>query len=538
MRRPLPQPTLLDRAVAAISPAAGLRRMTARATLSAMGGGYNGARYDRRQTRNWRVSGGSADADIIGDLPALRERTRDAARNVPVAAGGLARNVTLTVGAGMAATPQVDRNLLRLDDATADAWEDRAKREFQLWAQSPNCDVTRTQDFAGLQDLCFRSMLESGDVLVVLRHRALPGWPYGLALQVYEGDQISNPGGLADGGRLESGNRCTGGVEQDGFGAPVAYHVQADHPGALAGRARREWVRIPAYDSRGSRQVLHLFERRRPGQTRGVPFLAPVIEQLKQLADYAEAELFAAVLSAMIAVIYKGSAEGMPNPDEANAETPAAASHELKFAAGQVLELDAESDVEVPSLGRPNANFDPFFTAVLRQIGAAIEIPFEVLIMHFTASYSASRAALEMTAQLIRRQRAWLVGALCTPVYDGLLAEAVASGRLEAPGFFMDPLLRKGWSGCDWIGQARISLDPLKENNADVVAEDRGWKTAAQNTAERGGDWEQKNRQRGREQRMRAEAGTMAPAVPAGPGAAPEPAPPPGSDLEDGRTGR
>lgn len=44
--------------------------------------------------------------------------------------------------------------------------------------------------------------------------------------------------------------------------------------------------------------------------------------------------------------------------------------------------------------GRPNPNFDPFVIAVLKQIGAALEIPYEILIMAFSSNYSASRAAI------------------------------------------------------------------------------------------------------------------------------------------------
>jgi len=41
--------------------------------------------------------------------------------------------------------------------------------------------------------------------------------------------------------------------------------------------------------------------------------------------------------------------------------------------------------IETANPGRPNVNFDPFFQAILSQIGAAIGIPFEVLRMHFSS---------------------------------------------------------------------------------------------------------------------------------------------------------
>ncbi len=513
-RRKPARPTLLDRAIAWVDPAAGARRLAARTTYNALSGGYQGARRDRRQTGRWTPGGGSADADILPDLPELRERTRDAVRNTPIATAALGRATTLTVGQGLTVLPQIDRLVLGIEDDAAEAWEDRAQREFRLWADNLRCDASRVQDFAGLQDLMFFSALESGDVFAVFRRLDQPGWPFRLALQIYEGDQISQPGSLRDGARhAESGNRVAGGIETDDRGAPLAVHVQAVHPGNVAGEAGRQWVRLPVYGSEsGRRQVLHVFHRRRPGQTRGVPFLAPVIEQLKQLADYTEAELFAAVISAMITVVHKGGSEDLANIDPANEISSSVPDREYKMQAGTIYEIEGDDEIEVPQLGRPNPAFDPFFVSIVRQIGAAIEVPFEVLIMHFTASYSASRAALEMAAQFVRVRRSWLVRQFCQPVYEALITEAVAQGRLDAPGFFNDPLVRKAWLGAEWIGPARISLDPLKENKADEIAEDRGWKTASEITAERtGGDWERKARQRGREQTTRDQAGVGSP---------------------------
>ena len=59
----------------------------------------------------------------------------------------------------------------------------------------------------------------------------------------------------------------------------------------------------------GERQVLHLFKRLRIDMTRGVPYLAPVIEPLKMLDRYAEAELMAAVVSSFFTVFVKSEGD-------------------------------------------------------------------------------------------------------------------------------------------------------------------------------------------------------------------------------------
>ena len=66
----------------------------------------------------------------------------------------------------------------------------------------------------------------------------------------------------------------------------------------------------------------------------------------------------------------------------------------------------------------------------------------------------------------------------------------MARGRIIAPGFFDDPLIRAAWCSAQWIGPVQGSLDPLKEANAAVLKIQHGLKTHEQATMEdSGGDW-------------------------------------------------
>ena len=133
-------------------------------------------------------------------------------------------------------------------------------------------------------------------------------------------------------------------------------------------------------------------------------------------------------------------------------------------------------------------------------MGAALEIPSEVLLKEFNSSYSASRAALLEAWEAFRMRRSWFIDSFCQPVYELWLAEAVAIGRIKAPGFFDDPLVRDAWCGSRWIGPVQGSLDPLKEANADVTLINAGLKTHEQATTERGnGDFEENAEQLKRE---------------------------------------
>lgn len=499
--------TVLDRVVGWFSPKAGLDRMRHRMQLSAAtgdSGGYRGGRRDRRATRYWRPGGGSADADILPDLPDLRARARDLARNTPIATGAINTVVTNVVGDGLQLQAALDHEALGLTEAQADAFEREQEREWAVFCRS--CDFTRVQHFDEIQAMAFRAVLDSGDVLIVRRYRADPGCRYGTRLQVIEADRLSNPGRAAD------SDTIAGGVEVDGDGVPQAYHISDRHPGNLRS-GKLNWSRLEARTKQGLQSVLHLFDRTRPEQTRGIPYLAPIVETIKQLGDYTDAEVTAAVVSALYTgfITTKAGEDDTSTPiaGEADTATPSSlASNELKLGAGAMIGLAEGEDIKFSTPGRPNAEFDPFVQAVCRQMGVALELPFELLIKHFTASYSASRAALEMAWQFFRRRRSWLAWRLNQVAYEWFMDEAVASGQLNRPGYFEDETLRLAWLGSEWIGPSRISLDPKKEAEADEIDVRNGVKTREQICLERtGGQWEDKQRQLEKEQDARKAAG-------------------------------
>lgn len=491
---------LVDRAVRYFNPVKGKVRLQSR-IMTAVAGGYAGGSKSRRSLKEWTPLGNDADSDLLPDLPTLRGRSRDLVRNSPLACGAINTAVTSVIGPGLTVKPTIDSEYLGLTEEQADTWEKDAKRLWNLWANSQDCDLTRTQNFNELQSLAFRSTLENGDIFSLLPYKKRKGSPFGLKVQFIEADRVENEGFAADSTKL------AGGVELDSTGAPVVYHILKTHPGNYEGN--RDWQKVRAFGERtGRRNVIHLFDRKRPGQNRGIPYLAPVIETLKQLERYSEAELMAAVVSGMFTVFIKTEGDGNLDsfmPDDTGASE---SDEDYKLDNGAIVNLDPNDDISTANPGRPNSGFDPFVLAILRQVGVALEIPYEILVKHFTASYSAARAAMLEAWRFFLTRRVWMTNRFCQPVYEAFITEQVAEGRLIAPGFFADPLTRQAYLGTQWTGRPQGQIDPLKENNADVIAEEHQWKTASQITSEKtGNDWEQNVKQAGREENLRKEMG-------------------------------
>lgn len=491
------QLTKIETLISRVSPRLALSMVQARASLSAYTGtgGYKGGKRNRRATKNYLPGGGSADADLLPDLDDLRARSRDLARNLPIATGAVATKKTHVIGDGLVLNAQCRRKVLGISEAAAREFNMRAESEFALWCKS--ADFTLVQHFNDMQLMLFGGVKESGDIFAIRRYRRDPGQVYGTKVQVIEADQVCNPHRRGD------SEKITGGVEHNNQGVPVAIHVSDRHPGSLTARSVN-WRRVPMRYNDGRKIVLHLFERLRPGQTRGVPMMAPVIEALKSLGDYTDAEVRAAVVSAMFTVFVKNTGDTDSGPLPTSEANGTNGKEEIELGSGAVIDLAPGEDIETANPGRPNPQFDNFVQAFLRQIGVALDLPFELLIKHFTASYSASRAALEMAYHSFRRERNWFVRKFLEPVYEWFMEEAVLTGRLEAPGFFDDPLIRDAWLSATWTGPVRISLDPKKDAEADKSDIDLGVKTRQQVMTERtGGDFDQKTEQLKREQDAR-----------------------------------
>jgi len=523
----------IDRIVAAVNPAAGVRRLRSRAIL-AMAGAYHGASKKRKALSEWSPSAGDADADIIAELPDLRERSRDLERNNPLATGAINTKCTSIVGTGLNLNAQVDRDVLGWDDDFADAWERRTEAEFALFCRY--CDVEDVLPFTpGFQDLSLRSTLINGDVFILTPMVEDKRTPYRLKLQAVEADRVSNPNNRADTDRL------AGGIEKDANGRPIRIHVLKGHPGNPYS-SKNEWIPVDIYGAKtGRRNVIHLFDKKRVGQTRGVPDLAPVIEILKQMGRYTDAEVQAAVISSFFTVFvkseYGGGGVGNPllGPMQPTADVGGKTSDkDYKMGSGAILELLPNEDVTTANPGRPNDAFDPFVLALSRQIGVALQLPYEILVKHFTASYSAAQAALLEAWKFFMTRRVWLAQSLCQLVYELFMTEAVALGRIYAPGFLTgDPLVREAYLGADWIGPARGQIDQKKEIDAAAQRVAEGVSTLSEETAAlTGGDWSKKHRQRVKEVRKRVEDG-LQPDPSAATKQAPAPMPAPEEDRGD-----
>lgn len=513
-------PNWIDKAVETVAPIHAVKRAAARSTLKFLGSGSGYGRYGASLTKKsmigWLFRGGSAYEDIEQNLDILRQRSRDAFTGVPTATAALKTLRTNVVAGGLMPSPQIDAEYLRLTNEQAEALQAQIIREFSLWADDKTCDAERIDDFYQLQQLAFLSYLMSGDAFALLPVKEQPGQPYSLRVRIIEADRVCSPDGYdrlvpceVRGRRVHS---IVQGVETDRDGMVIAYWICSQHPlSSLANQAGpMEWTRVEAYGSTGRPNVLHIMNRERPGQLRGVPILAPVLEALKQLGRYTEAEITAAVISAMFTVfiesatVQTGPPIGEMIPHEQLIDGQDQSS--IEIAPGGVVGLGPGETVKFADPKHPNTAFDAFFDAMVKEISSALEIPPEVLEKQFTKNFSSARGSLNEFWRTCGMMRDWFVGDFTQPVYEAWFAEAVARGRIAAPGFFGDPAIRKAYTECAWNGPSRTALNPSQEVEAAVKRVDAGFSTAEDEAAQlTGSDYRKNIRKRVTEAKLKRE---------------------------------
>lgn len=460
--------------------------------------GYSHGGASRRRTwaKGYHYESGSAKRDIEENRKILRERSRDLSMNAPLATGAIKSSRTSCVGSGLVPKPKIDYEFLGLSQEEANKLQRLIKKEFAVWAESTLCDNNDQNNFYELQQIAFIDWLKNGEEFVLIKYdKLLPYMPYQLRLKLVEADRVCTEGSY-DGGydgydrKAKNGNTVVNGVEIDKAGKVVAYYISSRFPGE-DGLNQLDWKRVEKRGKKtGNPNILHIFNGERADQYRGVPFLAPVIQTIKQVTRYTEAEIMAAVINSLFTIFITtetgNDMGGFAGADEDEEEENVSGTKisgteneddEIKVGTGVVNFLKDGEGVTAIESTHPSNNYDAFVSSMAVQIGAALEIAPEVLLKKFSNNFSASKGALNETWKSFRMYRKWFVDDFCQEIYELWFNEAVSKGRINAPGYFNNLLIKKAYTNATWNGPAQGHLNPLQEVSAAVQKIQNGLST-------------------------------------------------------------
>lgn len=438
---------MIDSIVAYFNPKKALERARYRKALRAFEGASKG-----RRTKGWHAPSTDVNQETYAGLIPLRNRSRDLIRNNPHARSAQEVITTSVVGDGIA---------LRIDQSSSES--QKLYQKFLKWAESFECDQNGVKTFYGLQELAMNSIFESGEVLVkrvyknIGKYKTVP-----LKIQLLESDFLDHNKNIAN----HNGNQIIQGKEYNKEGEIVAYWLFPTHPGSSNPVMVSE--RIDARD------IIHVYDIRRPGQARGVPWLSSVIIALRELDMYQDAELVKQKIAACFAgFIHDISADG-------------ATTEELEATIGSHLEpgaLEILPGGKTISFPTPpsTGSYTDFTRTNLRRIAAGAGPTYEALTSDYSQSnYSSSRMAERLFNKKVKSwQQNMFIPMFCETVWEWFQEAAILEG------------ITKNKYTAKWVTPKVELINPKEDNEADIAAIRAGLESWADVVTARGKDPEE-----------------------------------------------
>lgn len=352
-----------------------------------------------------------------------------------------------------------------------------AKKEIQQlfldWTDEADADGLT--DFYGLQNIIAAEMFEAGECFVRLRPRfASDGLTVPLQLQILPSEMLPTDHNevLPNGGRIECG------IEFDPIGKRVAYYFYRQHPGEAFGSTRNslEKTKVPA------EEILHMFKPIRAGQIRGVPHTIAGMTTLAMLDLYDDAELERKRIAALFAAFVKRTRgeedEEHPLAGAEATQDAADSTSDWSLEPGAVIDLLEGQEVQFSEPADVGGAYEPFQYRNLLRAATGFGVTYTDMTGDLRqTSYSSDRSGLvRLRRKIEAQQNHIMIFQFCRPVWLRWFQEAVLSGALKtvkAGEYESDP---RNVTRVKWFPPRWEWVDPLKDQQAEKLAVDAGFK--------------------------------------------------------------
>ena len=473
-----PQLNLLEKAIALFSPQWALERAGYRELFRS----YEAGEVNRFND-DWTPINADAENTDKVQRDLIKARARYLENNSDIAAaavGGIVRNVVGTGIKPQARTPNEELNA-------------QIESLWSRWTRPENCDVTGQQSFYELQAMILRRQIYDGEIMVKkIISRRKQGVPFQLQVlltDLLDSNLLTAPG---------SQNIIRSGIELDSNLKPLAYWIEKKSPD---GYILYDPDRVPA------RNIIHMWQRRRPDQIRGMSYLTPIITRIKDTGDYLDAETVAAKIAACFSVFITSNI-GAPGAGRF-AKKDAEGKPLQRVRPGMITHLQPGESVETANPSRSVTNAKDFVGVQQRLAGAGLGLSYELMSRDFTkSSFSAARQGMLEDRKTFEPIQQYMIGHFCDVVYKEWMDAAVLSGQLDIPDYWAR---REEYTAVAWVPPGWSWIDPEKEVNADIKAIQSGGKTLSQWCAERGYDWREQLAQMALEKKTAEALGLILP---------------------------
>lgn len=462
--------------------------------IRVMATAHQAASLTRSGIKGWMPQHMSADAALLPEMRTIVSRAQDMDRNSGVAVGAARTLEDNILGSGLRLALRPDYRAMKRTKEWAIAFSNAVESQWHAYYWSHACHAGDWMTGDSQTGLAFRSTVMQGEAT------ALPLWldrgdGVFTKMQVVDPDRLSQPDGRPNTHRFKAG------IEYDEYGRKLACHFRKTHPGdhLIDQPGWAEWERVPYRTPFGRLRVIHAFEPERSGQTRGKPLLTPVMAEFKNVDQYKQGEIRAALANALVAMVVKSPMTPEQvielfsrEEDPAKAYREARERSEVGLTSGGILSLFPGDEAQSFIPSRPAAAFGQFLENAYRIVGLPMGLPLELLLRDFSkTNYSSARASLlEAWRSFLRRRDSF--GTQWMDPWFGLWAEerahagTLGDGSISAQEFYeFRPFLLR----TRWVGGGRGWIDPLKEALASQARMDADISTLEDECWEQGKDW-------------------------------------------------
>lgn len=477
---------------------------------------YDAAVPSSQDMLAWLPTLRSPDSEITRDRDLMVARARELYRNDGWAKGSITRITDAAVGAQFFPVPRPNWRALaralgpKFDAIWAKEFTSIVVSEWRMWADDParHCDAAKRLTMTQILRQMFETKMVEGDDVALLpwaiEQRNAGVSRYATTVQIIDPDRLSNPMSMID------TQFCRGGVQIDGLGAAIGYHIRRAHPyDTYLTTASMTWDYFPRFGPLGRPFAVHDFDAQRADQHRGVGILTPVISRYRNLNTFDATALQRAILRNVVGFFISSNRTEDEVGDSISAESTqqravnAIADDELRMQLNKNAPITM-GGVRVPVLPPGEkvnavgatgdaADFEKFQQAYIRSAATATGQSAEEISNDFSQlNYSSFRGSmLQAWKTLIRRRRDFQAGT-ATPIYAAWLEEMVDLVSEAMPqGFSSQDFAehRAAFAQANWIGPGRGWVDPVKERQGEVLGLDAGFGTLEQTCADISGMW-------------------------------------------------
>ena len=422
--------------------------------------GYEAASPSR--THKASKEGRGANQAVFAAGKSLREQARWLDENHDLSIGILDRMEERVIGAqGIVVEPQPRS----MSGEILDELANEIQRRFATWSLKP--DVTGRYTRPELERLVLRTALRDGEVfgqqvrgkVAKFGHPNPQGTQY--SIEALEPDYI--PFELND-----VSSRVRQGLEVNGWGQVVNYHVLLDHPADQIG-FRYKTKTVPASN------MLHLGLFKRLHQLRGISIFHGILTRLGDIKDYEESERVAARIAAALAFYIKRGDSSMFIPDSGESQ-----SREINIAPGMTFDdLAPGEDVGMIESNRPNVHLVDFRNGQLKACAAGTRGSYSSIARDYQGSYSSQRQELVEQDESNRIMQQWFCAGWARPAFRNWLQMELMNK--QDPLTLPPDLDTRTLFDAVYYGPTMPWIDPRKES--------QGWEMMIAGNAATEADW-------------------------------------------------